>query len=173
MDAYLVIDLEGTCSEDESLPRAESETIEVGAVILSPADCVRLRFTRFVRPVVNPVLTEFCTELTTITQADVDRAETFPPVFRQLLDFAEPFHLKTFYSWGTYDRDQLVRDCQRHEIAYPFRFHVDMAKLFRQKTGRKRGSRGALRYFGIEPSGARHRGMDHASDYSKMIPLLV
>jgi inhibitor of KinA sporulation pathway (predicted exonuclease) len=35
-------------------------------------------FHTFVRPVVNPSLTDFCQELTGITQADVDAAPTFP-----------------------------------------------------------------------------------------------
>ena len=173
VDAYLVIDLEGTCSQDESIPTKEGETIEVGAVIASPSDWIRGTFSHFVQPSLHPVLTEFCKELTTITQADVDSAEKFPIVISQLMAFAEFYGLDSFYSWGTYDRDQFIRDCRFHKIRYPFKAHTDLAKLFRKKTGRKRGKRGAMRYFGILPTGSHHRGLDCVLNIAKMLPFLI
>src|SRR5262249_50105945 len=65
----VVFDLEATCW-DTPRPRDAMEIIEIGAVALhpvalEPAD----EFTSFVRPVVNPQLSPFCTALTSITQA--------------------------------------------------------------------------------------------------------
>lgn len=76
-DCLLVVDLECTCS-DESTPVAEQitpetmEIIEVGAVIANLRGEVLDRFGRFVRPTERPALTEFCSKLTSIQQADVD-----------------------------------------------------------------------------------------------------
>ncbi|MGR6453595.1 hypothetical protein ACU5P1_17240 [Pseudomonas plecoglossicida] len=77
----LCVDLEATCDEypegltDEqklehklAVHRDEMETIEVGAVVLDLHQDARIvsEHTWFVRPVLNPVLTDFCKQLTTI-----------------------------------------------------------------------------------------------------------
>src|SRR5258707_15625193 len=72
----LVIDLEATCEEYD--PAFDMETIEIGACWIAADGSVLDRFQSFVRPVVNPTLTPFCTQLTGITQADVDAAPLFP-----------------------------------------------------------------------------------------------
>lgn len=74
-DNYLVIDLEATCCDSGTIPQGEMEMIEIGAVVadarsLQPVD----EFGAFVRPVRHPILTEFCTALTSITQQQVDTA---------------------------------------------------------------------------------------------------
>ena len=69
---YLIIDFEATCANDGSVPRGEMEIIEIGAVLVEAATFGTLgTFQSFVRPVRHPMLTPFCTELTTITQSDV------------------------------------------------------------------------------------------------------
>src|SRR5204863_480349 len=74
---YLVVDLEATCDDHHALPREDSEIIEIGAVLVDGATLEpQGEFQSFVRPVVHPRLTPFCTQLTTITQADVVRAPT-------------------------------------------------------------------------------------------------
>ena len=44
-------------------------------------------FRTFVRPVRHPTLSPFCTELTGITQADVDAAPAFPAVVARFHDW--------------------------------------------------------------------------------------
>ena len=73
------VDLEATCDEvDESeSPRPlavvpnQMETIEIGLVVidLETLEIVD-EFQRFVRPQINPLLTDFCKELTSIQQAE-------------------------------------------------------------------------------------------------------
>ena len=80
------VDLEATCDEvDESeSPRPlevapdQMETIEIGLVVidLETLEIVD-EFQRFVRPQINPTLTDFCKKLTSIQQADVDGAGTY------------------------------------------------------------------------------------------------
>lgn len=78
---YLVIDLEATCADDGSIPDNEREIIEIGAVLVETAGLTTVEeYQSFVRPVQHPVLSPFCTELTTITQAEVDAAPLFPEV---------------------------------------------------------------------------------------------
>ena len=49
-------------------------------------------FHSFVRPVINPELSEFCHTLTGIEQATVDSADTFPTVHQKFLDWLQVKH---------------------------------------------------------------------------------
>lgn len=167
---YLVVDLEATCDDGGAVPRDESEIIEIGAVLvegetLRPVD----EFQTFVRPVLHPTLTAFCTELTTITQADVDGAPTFPEVAPLLGDFGEG---AVFCSWGNYDRNQLAADARRHDIAMPLPGpHLNLKELFaRAMGGKKQGNRGALAKVGLAATGTHHRGIDDARNIARLLP---
>jgi len=83
----IVLDLEATCWEKgTSLERME--TIEFGAVRLDGRTLFPVgEFSRFIRPIEEPVLSDFCKRLTGITQEDVDNAETFPLVFKDFLEW--------------------------------------------------------------------------------------
>ena len=85
----LVIDLEASCDEGDKLPGDEMEMIEVGAVWATPDGRILAEFQALVRPVLHPRLTPFCSQLTGITQADVDGAPLFPEVAARLASFAE------------------------------------------------------------------------------------
>ena len=74
----LVIDLEATCSDDDSVAPSSMEIIEVGAVWATLEGEILASFQRFVRPMTSPTLTAFCMELTHISQADVDSAPAWP-----------------------------------------------------------------------------------------------
>ena len=105
VDHYLVIDLEATCCDQGTIRLGETETIEIGSVMadagsLNPVD----EFSIFVRPVRHPVLTEFCTKLTSITQADVDGTAGFRDALTQLIHWANSYPNYVFSSWGEYDR---------------------------------------------------------------------
>ncbi|RNF09140.1 exonuclease [Trypanosoma rangeli] len=75
----LVCDFEATCdSASASYPH---EIIEFPVVCVDTVDlCVVAEFHSYVRPMRNPRLTQFCTALTGITQAQVDAAPTLPEV---------------------------------------------------------------------------------------------
>jgi len=75
---HIIFDLEATCWEQGSnIDRME--VIEIGAARLVTDDYeVRDTFSTFVRPTQEPILSEFCTNLTTINQSDVDSAPIFP-----------------------------------------------------------------------------------------------
>jgi 3'-5' exoribonuclease 1 len=108
---YIIVDLEATCWEKTGIVdpagNRPNEIIEIGAVMLPSASSPAVdEFGRFVRPVAEPALSDFCTKLTSITQPDVDSADTFPTVFQEFLDWIgrEPFVL---CSWGQYDLNHL------------------------------------------------------------------
>lgn len=69
VDYFCVVDFEATCWEDQDFKSAESEIIEFPAVLLNAKSLVKeAEFHSYCRPAINPVLSEFCTSLTGITQ---------------------------------------------------------------------------------------------------------
>ena len=169
---YIIVDLEATCWRD-ARDRARMEIIEIGAVRIpsAPGD----EFQRFVRPVEEPILSDFCRELTSIAQADVDAADTFPTVIGEFIDWIgrEPF---TLCSWGAYDLNQLRLDCRRHEIPLPptFERHINLKQEFGRKFDvRPPGMSAALKIAGMRLEGTHHRGIDDARNIARLAELIL
>ncbi|WP_426203874.1 exonuclease domain-containing protein [Pseudomonas sp. TWP3-1] len=83
------VDLEATCDEvgESESPRPlavlpdQMETIVIGLVVIGIETLEIVdEFKCFVRPQINPILTDFCKQLTSIQQADVDSAGTYVEV---------------------------------------------------------------------------------------------
>lgn len=124
---------------------------------------VSKEFGAIVRPVRHPVLTKFCTELTGITQSDVDGAKPFPEVWLSFLQWVGP--RKSFCSWGGYDLDQFRRDCSFHSLPLWFSSHCNLSTAF----SRGYGNRKAARILGVEPKGALHRDLDDARNIAAVL----
>jgi len=167
---YVIVDLEATCWEiTGSIERME--IIEIGAVKLAAQTLeIQAEFNSFVRPVHQPVLSRFCTALTSIRQEDVDGADEFPAVFGQFLDWIGPQPF-TLCSWGKYDLRQFGVDCRRHRVSLPnsFRHHINLKKLFADRHGLKPcGMLRALSHFGMRAEGMNHRGIDDALNITRI-----
>src|SRR5258707_686594 len=92
-DYYLIVDVEATCSDVGAVPRNEMEIIEIGAVVQDSRTFeIKSEFQSFVRPVRNPDLTEFCTQLTGISQAKVADAPIFPRAIESMAQWMSSFH---------------------------------------------------------------------------------
>lgn len=163
---FLIIDLEATCCNKSSISREEMEIIEIGAVMLNRNTWeVDSEFQRFIQPVRNPQLTQFCTELTTISQAEVDAASKFPEVMTELAAWLNLFPQYIFCSWGNYDKNQFLQDCKFHNVPYPFGLeHKNIKKEFSDYLGisQRFGMVQALNKLGLVLQGTHHRGIDDA-----------
>lgn len=169
---FLVVDLEATCDENHQLPSREMETIEVGAVLVEGDTLAVIdEFQAFVRPVRHPLLRPFCTKLTSITQADVAAAPTFPEVMVRLRNFLSG-RAALFCSWGDYDRKQLLQDAAHHRIALPLgNRHFNIKQGFADHLQeRPSGMAGALRRVGLPLRGTHHRGIDDARNIARLLP---
>jgi len=153
------------------------EIIEIGAVMVDAADlCVTSEFQSFVRPVRHPLLTAFCTGLTSIQQADVDTAPTFPEMVARLKSWLYTHPSFVFCSWGDYDRKQLQQDCDFHRLANPISApHLNVKRLMaeRQQLARKPGLGEAIRLAGLSFSGTHHRGIDDARNIACLLPYIL
>lgn len=107
----LVVDLEATCWADGRGPREDMETIEFGAVLvrmqdLKPVDARSW----FIKPKLHPQLSEFCTELTSITQSQVGGGLSFEAMSAEVAIWLEPHRERLGWgSWGNYDMHHLQR----------------------------------------------------------------
>ena len=173
----LVVDLEATCSSDNAIPPAKMETIEIGAVVVDTENLlITTEFQSFIRPVRNPVLTDFCTGLTSISQDMVSEAGTFYDVFGAFEDWIRQNAAEAaFCSWGAYDRRQLAQDCAMHGRPYTMPPHANLKELFsvRQNSKKRFGMAKALQLCDIEPAGQHHRALDDAKNISRLLPWIV
>jgi inhibitor of KinA sporulation pathway (predicted exonuclease) len=170
---YLIIDLEATCSEDGTVPRHEMEIIEIGAVMQSSRTFeVESEFQTFIRPVRHPELTEFGTRLTGIASADVAGAPPFHKALEAMKRWMDGFGDSLFCSWGDYDRNQFIQDCEYHGVAYPFGSgHLNVKAEFSRMLGRRKklGIDDAVRLLGMQFEGSHHRGLDDAHNIARIV----
>ncbi|CAG5132861.1 unnamed protein product, partial [Candidula unifasciata] len=60
----------------------------------------RSYYRSFCKPKLNPILTDFCTSLTGITQAQVDKAKSFKEVLENFEEWLNVQHLGTAYTFA-------------------------------------------------------------------------
>ncbi|KAM3106388.1 exonuclease domain-containing protein [Phormidesmis sp. 146-33] len=181
-DFYLVLDLEATCCDRESIPREQMETIEIGAVMVERKTLEAIsssypqgvaEFQTFIRPVTHPGLTEFCTQLTSITQADVDSAPKFEEAMETFEQWLANYPNYLFCSWGKFDQLQIKKDCRLHEIPYPLgRKHFNLKTRFArsQRLKDRVPMLQALDLIQSPLEGTLHRGIDDARNLVKLLP---
>ncbi|MGV0024784.1 exonuclease domain-containing protein [Phormidesmis priestleyi] len=181
-DFYLVLDLEATCCDLDSIPREQMETIEIGAVMVDGETLESIsssypqgvaEFQTFIRPVTHPKLTEFCTQLTSITQSDVDNAPKFGEAMATFEQWLTHYPNYLFCSWGKFDQHQLKKDCRLHEIPFSLgRKHFNLKTRFArsQRLKERVPMPQALELIQAPLEGTLHRGIDDARNLVKLLP---
>lgn len=176
-DYYLVLDLEATCCDRQTIKRKETEIIEIGAVMVEAQGLTIVdEFQTFIKPVRHPILTSFCQSLTSITQAQVDRAPKYAEAIALLQQWLSQYPNAVFGSWGDYDRHQFQQDSKFHHLPFPIAFpHVNLKQRFTdtQSLPRRYGMAEALQLAGIELEGTHHRGIDDAKNIAKLLPFIL
>jgi inhibitor of KinA sporulation pathway (predicted exonuclease) len=168
---YIIVDLEATCEKDNKA--FQNEIIEIGAVKMSQTPQVLDRFSSFVKPTLNPILSDFCKELTSITQEDIDKADSFPLVLQKFVDWVgkEPY---VICSWGYYDKQQFMKDCYLHGISADWikNRHISLKHQHAEKIlgqpDKPVGMAKALKIAKLPLEGIHHRGIDDATNISKI-----
>lgn len=176
---FIVLDFESTCSTEGGeliVPREFREIIEIGALVVNERLEVVDSFSHFVSPVRYPTLSKFCTELTTITQADVDSAESFPTVSTALAELAVKHEISWWGSWGKYDRNQLTQDVEFHSVTDPLpqpHFNLKADFSARQGIRRRLGLSGGLRFAHLQFEGTAHRAIDDTRNIVRLLPWIL
>jgi inhibitor of KinA sporulation pathway (predicted exonuclease) len=171
---FVVFDLEATCygEGDPKKPKDfTNEIIEIGAVKLDSDGNEIDRFSKFARPLVHPIISEFCNELTTITQEDIDNAEELGDVLAQFIEWVDG---ATLVSWGFYDRKQMEKDLISNDLEYlseSLETHQSLKHLHGSWNNLGRsgiGLGGAMKFEKLNFEGTAHRGIDDAINIAKI-----
>ncbi|XP_073697825.1 LOW QUALITY PROTEIN: ERI1 exoribonuclease 2 [Garra rufa] len=177
----IIIDFESTCWREKN--SSGQEIIEFPAVLLNVSNGeVESEFHSYVQPQERPVLSDFCRELTGITQDQVDSA---PPLHICLSRFsrwlqglqqergvvfetdsagpAPSGHPCAFVTWSDWDLGVcLLYECKRKQLSVPeaLKSWIDLRATYRLFYNRKpKGLRGALLDLGIQFTGREHSGL--------------
>ena len=180
MKEYIVIDFEATCvnPKNESF---QNEIIEFAAIKCDEKFNAISEFTKFVRPILNPALTDFCKELTTIKQSDVDTAAGFAKVLDDFVLWLNQTPAeKYFCSWGKYDKKQLLSDCKLHNAKFPFNeIHYNLKEICINKAikdfkmpAKVKGMAEVANFLKIQRTGILHRGIDDCKNILQILNYL-
>lgn len=168
---YIVFDLECTCWLG-SPPHNRQEIIEIGAVFINDYGEVEDFFSEFVRPVVNPLISKFCTELTGITQSQVNRAKEFRDVVERFKDWVNVGQEEyVLLSWGGFDKRMLASDCELHRLDWAWtEKHADLKKQYQRfkKLKNQPGLLKSVEREGFVFEGTNHRAIDDAKNTAKI-----
>jgi len=167
---FIIFDLEATCWPEKI--GTTPEIIEIGAVKINNKQQIISEFDSFVHPELHPLLSDYCTGLTSIRQQDVDKAEYLPSVigkFRKWINLEHEEYL--LCSWGFYDKKQLIIDCTLHNLEYEWiKKHISLKHQHAKITNQSKplGLGNALDFEKIKFEGTAHRGIDDAKNIAKI-----
>lgn len=174
-EVYAVIDLECTCSNDESFPRNDMEIIEIGCAIVNKDGDIQDERDIFVKPVLHEELTDYCKELTGITQEQVDGGISLNQALHDLNAFLDINNVDAWCSWGYFDKNQFKREADNKNIykanaSFFVIPHINLSvKYFNQKgLKRKVGLRKALAQNNLEFIGRPHSGIDDVRNTARL-----
>lgn len=177
VDYYIVIDFEATCQEVN--PEGfYHEIIEFPAILLKAATLeIVSEFHCYCRPTKNPILTDFCKNLTGISQAQVDSSPTFETVLRRFDEWLnkqvtpkEKFCIATDGPWDL--NKFLQQQCKNLKIEIPFYFHrwVNVRKHFYNfYKVHQVNVELMLHHLGMEFEGRPHSGIDDARNIARIL----
>lgn len=168
---YIIFDLEATCWLGRP-PGGHNEVIEIGAYKINAYGEILDKFSKFVKPTVNPLLSHFCTKLTSIEQHNVDAAYHFPRViedFKNWIDIYDEDYV--LCSWGAFDIQLLKNDCNLHRLEIDWLdYNADLKNQYKKIRGMDKhsGLKNTLKREGFEFSGIHHRAIADAENLCKI-----
>ncbi|GAM19085.1 hypothetical protein SAMD00019534_022600 [Acytostelium subglobosum LB1] len=191
----VVLDFEATCQEGPRIEKQEIIEFPSLLVDLEKRQVVDT-FREYVRPVHNPKLTPFCTELTGIQQEWVDAADTFPTVVERhrlwlvkngLIDphtyQKVPGKEFTFLTCGDWDLNMMLPtqykymdESQGRYYSWPSYFQdwINVKRSFESHTGQAgRGMTDMLSKMHLELQGRHHSGLDDCTNIAAIVIKLL
>ena len=175
LDVILVVDLESTCWEGEPPADQSSEIIEIGLCPVDLKTLTRLEKRSILIKPVKSEISQFCTELTTLTSDMFAKAGSLTDAVR-ILKKEYSAKDRLWASWGDYDRRQFERVCQDQNVGYPFGpSHLNVKSLFAAAVGTEHemGLDGAYKHLGLTMEGTHHRGDDDAWNIAEILCRLL
>ncbi|XP_061684915.1 ERI1 exoribonuclease 2 [Syngnathoides biaculeatus] len=189
----IVIDFESTCWREKN--NYTQEIIEFPAVLLNTSTGeIESEFHSYVQPQERAVLSAFCTELTGITQTQVEAGVPLRICLSQFARWLQKLRLEkgvafparqqsssaespeqnlcAFLTWSDWDLGVCLHyECKRKQILKPNALNswIDLRSTYRTFYSRKpKGLNGALQDLGIQFCGREHSGLDDARNTARL-----
>ena len=175
IDKIVIVDIEATCWREEPPQNQESDIIEIGVVALDVGQLhLDAKKSILVKPTRSTV-SAFCTELTSLTQEQVQEGLPLAEAC-SLLRHEYETKDRLWASYGDYDRRMFERCCAALAVPYPFGHgHLNVKSLFAVSLGLpyEVGLKTALRKMGLQFVGKSHRGDDDALNVGRLLATLL
>ncbi|WP_020537125.1 3'-5' exonuclease [Lewinella cohaerens] len=171
----IIIDLEATCWSGKTPKGVHHDVIEYGVAVLEVASGNILANEGILVKPTTSTVSDFCTELTTITPDMVADAPSFSDASQYLKDKYQA-NRHPWASYGAYDMNQLKRQCLREKVPFPLSAqHLNVKALFalRHHLSHPVGMDTALKQLEIPLEGTHHRGIDDARNIAKILRQLL
>jgi inhibitor of KinA sporulation pathway (predicted exonuclease) len=164
LDKTIVIDLEATCWEGEPPNGEESEIIEIGVCLLDNKTGHKSDKRGLIIQPIKSKISKFCTDLTSLTQHEVDSGMTLAKAFH-ILEQDYQAGKRPWCSWGDYDRRFVFEEAKSLGLNCPLSYRYFNLKLIyalKNHLDKEIGLARALKHSGIPMEGQHHRGKDDA-----------
>ncbi len=180
----ILIDLEATCWErNEKNKHPYSEIIEICAIAINASFEIIDEFSELIKPKVEPELSEYCIELTGITQQNIDSARSFEEVIKSFDDWLFKLEKKDnpikMIAWGNYDqillRKNLLMSNATGEVRKYYKRFINLQARFEKLKHISDGNcklTKAMSIIGQSFEGKEHRGMADAKNMLKVYKYL-
>uniref|UniRef100_UPI003AABDC2A ERI1 exoribonuclease 2 n=1 Tax=Centroberyx gerrardi TaxID=166262 RepID=UPI003AABDC2A len=188
----IVIDFESTCWKEKN--NYGQEIIEFPAVLLNTSTGeVESEFHTYVQPQEHPILSAFCTELTGITQRQVEAGVPLHICLSRFSRWLQSLQLQmgvvfpkeqrgsapstsqkpcAFLTWSDWDLGVCLQyECKRKQLHKPdiLNSWIDLRSTYRLFYNRKpKGLNGALQDLGIQFCGREHSGLDDSRNTAQL-----
>ena len=182
-DKAVVFDLEftswpGSNERNWSLPNEDREIIQIGAVKIETTGDMREvdSFQILVRPLKNPILSDYIVNLTEITQEKVEKEGIlFPLALSRFINFIGEHPIDILSNGG--DEEVIEENCQIHNIPFLsiFKKSTDLKIYFSEVLGisRKNCTSGMLpELFGLNNHEKQHNALGDARSISQVLKYL-
>ncbi|NXQ63521.1 ERI2 exoribonuclease, partial [Anthoscopus minutus] len=172
--------------------------VEFPAVLLNTSTgAIESEFHMYVQPQEHPILSEFCTELTGITQNQVDEGVPLNICLSQFLKWIQMIQKEkkitfstdsqsnstseakacAFVTWTDWDLGVCLHyECKRKQLCKPdiLNSWIDLKATYRAFYNRKpKGLNGALQDLGIAFQGREHSGLDDSRNTARLAWKLI
>ncbi|MBO1345989.1 MAG: exonuclease domain-containing protein [Hormoscilla sp. GUM202] len=174
-DRIIVVDVEATCWQGKPPAGQENEIIEIGICVVDIISGQAIEKDSILVKPERSQVSEFCTQLTTLTQSQVDKGISFAEACL-LLRKNYNTHQRVWASYGEYDKRQFERQCLARSIKYPFGpKHINVKNLFAiiNAMDREVGMARALEILNLPLEGTHHRGGDDAWNIGRILSRLL
>ncbi|KAM9327595.1 3'-5' exoribonuclease 1 [Pholidichthys leucotaenia] len=178
-DYICVVDFEATCEEDNPSDFLH-EIIEFPIVLINTHTLEIVdTFQQYVKPELNPQLSDFCMKLTGITQKMVDKATTFPAVLQRVVDWLQERELGTKYKYailtdGSWDMSKFLNiQCRISRIKYPqfakkwINIRKSYGNFYKMPRAQTKLST-MLENLGMKYEGRPHSGLDDSHNIARI-----